>query len=47
MHIGKDHDDNICTDFEVDSWKDKLARNSDGEDVFIDEYDGKEKNESC
>ena len=36
MHIGKDHDDNVCTDFEVDSWKEKLSKNSDGEDVFID-----------
>ena len=29
--------------FEVDSWKDKIVKNSDGEDVFIDEYDGKEQ----
>ena len=43
MHIGKNHNDNICTYFEVDAWKDTLVNNSDGEDVFIDEYNGKEK----
>ena len=41
MHIGKDLDENICTKFEVDTWKDTLKKNMNGDEEVIDEYDGK------
>ena len=43
MHIGKPHDENICTEFGVDTWMDTLKRNMNGDEEAIDEYDGKRK----
>ena len=43
MHIGKDHDENICIEFEMDTWKDTLKKNINGEEEVLDEYDGKRK----
>ena len=42
MHIGKTHNLNICTDCEVDSWKDIITQNEDGEEVLQDSFVGKE-----
>ena len=43
MHIGKDHDENICIGFEVDTWKDTLKKNMNGEEKVLYEFDGKRK----
>ena len=41
-HIGRTHNLNICTDCEVDSWKDILTQNENGEEVLQDSFVGKE-----
>ena len=43
MHIGKSKNLDICTDCEVDSWKEIITKNEYGGEVLIDRFIGKEK----
>ena len=45
MHIGKSQNLDICTDCEVDSWKEIVTKNEYGEEVLKDRFMGKEKTE--
>ena len=42
MHIGKTQNIDICTDFEVDSWKENVTKDLNGKDVLENMYIGKE-----
>ena len=43
LHIGKRHvNPDICANFEVDVWKDKVIQKEDGSKVLVDSYEGKE-----
>ena len=42
MHIGKVKNGDICVDFKVDAWKDKVVSNSEGKSELEDIYLGKE-----
>ena len=42
LHIGKRHiNTNICADFEVDVWQDKIMQKEDGSKYLVDRYIGK------
>ena len=44
MHIGKKHvNTNICTDFEVDIWKDQITEDAYGKSYLVDINIGKER----
>ena len=43
MHVGKQHNPNICIDLEVDTWKEELIEKSDGYKVLEDRFVGREK----
>ena len=38
MHIGKNHNTDICSDTKVDAWKDLLIEGEDGQWTLQDEY---------
>ena len=40
MHIGKNHNTNICSDTKFDAWKDQLIEGEDGQWTLKDEYLG-------
>jgi hypothetical protein len=42
MHIGKTQNIDICTDCEVDSWKENVTKDLNGKDALEDVYIGKE-----
>ena len=42
MHIGKDHNKNICSDITVDAWKEQVNKYESGRRVKMDKYVGKE-----
>ena len=43
LHIGKRHvNKDICSDFEVDVWKDQIVQKENGNPVLIDKYIGKD-----
>ena len=42
MHIGKTHNEDICTEGKVAAWKDKVVKNKDGIETLIDIYEGEE-----
>ena len=48
MHIGKKLlNPDICSDFEVDIWKDHLCVEPKGNNCLFDVHVGKEKNQKC
>ena len=42
MHIGKTHNEDICTKGQVDAWKDKIVTNEEGFDTLIYINEGEE-----
>ena len=41
LHIGKNHNPDICGKGKVDVWKQKDTKTENGDEIFVDKHDGK------